>query len=161
MKKLIAILLAIATLFALCSCGAESGEKKLSGDLSEIITKIYETADVNEEQKDAFGRYAIDVMTDETKEYLLGTTEVNYVEGVSSYPRMSSIAYQLTLLRVEEGADIEAIKTKLAESANPIKWVCVEAEKVLVENIGDVVILAMGEEATVNAIYAAAQALAE
>ena len=51
---------------------------------------------------------------------------------------MSSIAYQCVLLRVSEDQDIEAAKKLLEENADPAKWICVEAESVVVENVGDV-----------------------
>ena len=64
---------------------------------------------------------------------------------------MGSIAYSVVLVRMKDGADIEAAKTKIAETVNPRKWVCVEVAKedVIVKNKGDLIILIMvKDEAT-------------
>ena len=42
-----------------------------------------------------------------------------------------------------EGADIEDAKTKIKDSVDPRKWICVEAETVKVVNRGDVILLIM------------------
>ena len=42
------------------------------------------------------------------------------------------------------------MKKQIKENANPRKWICVEAEEVVVENVGNVVLFLMAdkEEAT-------------
>ena len=44
--------------------------------------------------------------------------------------------------------DIEDAKEKIKENANPRKWLCVEAENVVVENNGDLIILIMSDSKT-------------
>ena len=41
---------------------------------------------------------------------------------------------------------MEAQKTLIKENVDPIKWLCVQADTVLVENIGDVIILVMADD---------------
>lgn len=74
-------------------------------------------------------------------------------------PVMSSIAYQCVLLRVSEDQDIEAAKKLLEENADPAKWICVEAESVVVENVGDVILFIMADKDVADAAKEAFLAL--
>ena len=65
------------------------------------------------------------------------------------------------ILRVAEGEDVEAAKKLLMDNANPRKWVCVEAESVVVENVGDVILYIMADQATADAVKASFLALGE
>lgn len=62
---------------------------------------------------------------------------------------MTSSAYSLCLLRVKEGADIKAIKKDIKENVDPRKWICVgvDPDNIIVDNIGDVVVLIMSDDA--------------
>ena len=71
---------------------------------------------------------------------------------------ISSIAYQCVLLRVSPD-DVENVKTMLKENADVNKWVCVSAETVLVENVGDVVLFIMCDKDTAYAVSESFQAL--
>ncbi|HSN65364.1 MAG TPA: hypothetical protein VLS94_01935, partial [Fusibacter sp.] len=84
-------------------------------------------------------------LTEENEAYYIGTNDVAYTEALASEPMMSSIAHSVVLLRVEEGADIEKIKETIKTKVDPRKWICVgvEAEDVIVDNIGNLVILIM------------------
>ncbi len=55
------------------------------------------------------------------------------------------------LLRVSEDQDIEAAKKLLEENADPAKWICVEAESVVVENVGDVILFIMADKDVADA----------
>ena len=62
----------------------------------------------------------------------------------------------------KEGADIEQIKTAIKENVDPQKWICVgvDPEKIIVDNIGDIIILIMSDdqgEALHNAFLALAK----
>ena len=49
---------------------------------------------------------------------------------------------------VKEGADIEKIKEDIKANVNPQKWVCVgvDPDKVIVDSIGDVIIIIMSND---------------
>ena len=64
-------------------------------------------------------------------------------------------------LRLPEGADVEAAKQTISDNADPRKWICVEAESVVVENVGEVILFVMGDTNTTNAIRSAFLALGE
>ena len=169
MKKILAILLAgVMLVGTMTACGGSSDNAdaaaNLEGTCIEILDQIYATAELDADFVDALQYYEkTTIPTDdaEMKAWMIGTSDVNFTDSVYSAPMMSSVAYQCILLRLEEGADVEAAKETLLASADPRKWVCVEAESVLVENVGDVVMFIMADEPMATAIKDAFLALAE
>lgn len=120
----------------------------LDGSLQDILKQIYETADVSDDDRSWFlsSMATIDI-TEENMSFFIGVQSADVEEGIASEPMMSSIAYSLCLLRVKPGTDIEQLKADIKANVNPRKWVCVEVsqDNVLVENIGDVILLAMND----------------
>ena len=74
---------------------------------------------------------------------------------------MSSIPYELVLLKLDENADVDAVKSTIKENANPRKWVCVEAEEVIVESIDNTVLFLMANKTEATPIKNAFMSLAE
>ena len=89
---------------------------------------------------------------------ILGTDEIDYLEGIVSMPMNSSIAYQCVLLRVNE-EDAATVKQQIKENADLAKWICVSAETMLIESRGNVIFFVMGEQNTVYALNSAFQNL--
>ncbi|MBQ4634432.1 MAG: hypothetical protein IJB71_03695 [Bacilli bacterium] len=149
MKKISLFIVLVVGVLLFTGCGT----KNVEGTLEEIMTKIYTDVytDVPEEERPMLGD--IDVLKDapDNIEYYIGTTDIEYEEIYAREPMMGSIAYSVVLVRMKDGADIEAAKTKIAETVNPRKWICVEVAKedVIVKNKGDLIILIMvKDEAT-------------
>ena len=87
-------------------------------------------------------------ITEENIEYHLGSKAITYKEAIASEPVMSTSAYSLCLVRVEEGADIESIMSEIKDNVDPMKWVCVGVDpaNIFVDHVGDVIILIMSDE---------------
>ena len=134
-KKIILGCLACVTLFSLTGCG----EKQVEGTLEEIMTKVY--ADVPEDERPMM-LTNIEV-TEENIENYLGTKDFEYEEALASESAVGSIAHSVVLVRMKDGANIEDAKKKIEENVNPRKWICVEAEDVVVKNKGNLIILIM------------------
>lgn len=134
---LLAVLIGMVLLLPAC------GQKNVEGTLEEIMTKVY--ADIPEEERPMMLMNT--EVTEENVEYFLGTTEVEYEEALASESGVGSIAHSVVLVRVKDNADIEDIKTKIKESVNPRKWVCVgvEEDDVVVKNKGNLIILIMAD----------------
>jgi hypothetical protein len=160
MRRKLYICVAIMIMTILVNgCGSKKeASEALTGDLGEIIDTLYETADLSDDFREATEYFATYEITEDMESSILGTDEIDYLEGVVSMPQMSSVAYQCVLLRVDEDS-VDAVKKKLQESADLDKWVCVSAETMLVESRGDVVFFAMGEKDTVYALNSAFQNL--
>lgn len=145
-KKILLLLLVCTTLISLTGCG----NKNVEGELSDIMERIY--ADIPEEERPMLDNFDVLELAPDNIEYYIGTTEIEYKEIYASEPPMSSIAYSVVLVRMEEGADVETAKTAIKENVNPRKWLCVEVaeEDVIVKNKGDLIILIMVENETLR-----------
>ena len=156
--KTLLFLLVLVSFVTLTGCG----EKNIEGNLIDIMDKVQEKmiAEVKEEDRpmlittDALNPFegATEEDIKGMVEYAIGKSEVDYKEIVYSEPPMTSIAYSVVLIRMEDGADIEAAKTKIKEGANPRKWMCVEVAKedVIVKSKGNLIILIMVENETLR-----------
>lgn len=169
MKKKITVSI-ITYVFAVCTvllagCGKDGtagggSGKTIEGDLQDVMAQIYQGVDLDAETKQAMQEFVCDTLTAENEQALLGAEGVPYTEGVYSVPMISSIAYQCVLLRVNP-EDVDEVKEMLKENADVNKWVCVSAETVLVENVGDVVLFVMGGQDEAYAVSASFQTLAK
>lgn len=164
MKKRIAtgvmVLMMAMSVFAGCG-GAKQQTENLEGSCEEILNRVYETAKLDSDLREAMQYYEMTAIDESSEEYILGTDEVDYTDSVYSAPMMSSIAYQCVILRLEADEDVQVAKQQLLDHAEPAKWVCVEAESVVVENVGDVVLYVMADSQTADAIKTAFLALGE
>ncbi len=142
----------------------EADDSEATADLGtafDVLEAIYATADLNADLKGQIdnGAFQQAELDESLEPMFLGTAAVDYVTGAVSAPQMSSIAYQVVILQVEEGQDVEAVKTELLNTADPMKWVCVEPESVVAESNGNYVLFIMSETATADALITAFQAL--
>lgn len=86
--------------------------------------------------------------TERGLDWYLGTEDVQFEAGLASEAMITSQAHSIVLLRMPEGADMEAAKTKIAKSIDPFKWICVgvDPDKVRVESNGDLICVVMDEQ---------------
>ena len=168
MKRKIAWILLAAMTLSIAACGNKTAEAtegaldtsaNLEGSCADILDEIYKTAKTDDDYFSYTDDFENVEITEAEEEYILGTTEIDYTDSVYSAPMMSSIAYQCVLLRVSEDQDIEAAKKLLEENADPAKWICVEAESVVVENVGDVILFIMADKDVADAAKEAFLAL--
>lgn len=121
----------------------------LDGSLEDIINKIYETADLEEDSREYLqsGTFFGEI-TSENAEYHLGNADIEFEEALINEPMIQPGAYALVLLRVKEGANIEDIKTSIKDNVNPNKWVCVgvSEDNIIVDSIDDIVFLVMSDD---------------
>ncbi len=149
MKKLSIFLMIITSLFLVTGCDSKKEENKkdepanktenVEGALEDLMTKVYE--DIPEEERPMMLMNT--EVNEENVEYYLGTTEIEYEEALASESGVGSIPHSVVLVRVKENANVEEIKKTIKDSVNPRKWICVEAEEVVVESRGDLIILIM------------------
>lgn len=115
-----------------------SKDEILSGSLSDIMEDIY--SNVSGELPRVFNTE----IAKDSSSYYFGVENMDFEEAIAS-ESMMSIAHSVCLVRVKDGTDIDALKKEIKEKVNPRKWICVgvEPENVLVDNIGNVIILVM------------------
>ena len=143
-KKKIAII-AVAVVVVIAAVVAAvvllKPEANVEGTLEEIMTKVY--AGFGEDELPMLGDMPVDVTDKDAVEYYLGTSELSIKEALVREPMMGSIPHSVVLVRLNDAKDAEAAVAKIKEKANPRKWICVEAKNVVVDSIGDLVILIM------------------
>ena len=152
MKKILTILLIAAMTFGLVACSG-SGEKtaKVEGSLEEIMDKVY--AGIPSENLPMM--LENQVVNEETEEWFLGTTDANYKEALARESMVGSIAHSVVLLRNNDGGDVEALKDTIKSSINTNKWICVgiPQEELIVDNIGDLVIVIMADSSIAPTLH--------
>lgn len=147
MKKLVAWLLAASMLLLFAACAAEESGTAISGALPEILDRIYDTAQVDDETRD-FLKTGL-VTTDLPPEALgegLGIEEMPKADVVASEPTAEGVPFFACLLRMPGGTDVEAFKTELFDAAAS----CVEhsgVQDMCVESAGNLVLLVVAENA--------------
>ncbi len=138
-KNIFLVVLVGVVVFCLVGCGKT---KNVSGSLEEIMTKI--TDGLDDDMKSRLENVNI---TSENITHYLGTSDIDYKEALAQEHITGSVAYSVVLIRANDNANIENIKTTIKENVNPRKWICVwvEDEDVIVKNKGDLIILIMVE----------------
>lgn len=137
MKKLLLIIFAFMLLLT-TGCGKE---QNIEGELADLMTKVYEG--IKDEDKPMM-LMNVEV-TNENAESFLGKADIEYDSALASESGVGSIAHSVVLVRAKAGQDVEKLKKDIKENINPRKWICVgvEEDKVIVDSIGNLVILIM------------------
>ena len=137
MKKLFLVVLAFMLMLTV-GCGKET---HIEGELADLMTKVYEG--IKDEDKPMM--LINTEVNEENVEYFLGSSDIEYESALASESGVGSIAHSVVLVRAKKGQDVEKLKNDIKESINPRKWICVgvEEDNVIVDNIGDLVILIM------------------
>ena len=158
MKKVIALTLSLALVFALVACApaanngtetenqpettAKPGDSMPLEDLVDSIIKDVENLpmsgniDINEENFKSF--LFIDYISD--------------AEALASESMMGAVAHSVVLLRLPAGSDADSVADSIRENADPRKWICVGAEKTIVSVHGQTILLVMSSTASADAI---------
>ena len=163
MKKIFAMLLALAMMFSFAACGGAAAKpttepttapteavKHVEGTMEELLNKVIEIQPV----EFMGGTMPID-LTDTTEDglwnikYNTGLDNADNITEAAVYgPMMGSIAYSMVMVRTAEGADVKAVAEGMKTGIDPRKWICVEADDLQVVSYGDVVMLIMVESSS-------------
>ena len=165
MKKFLVIGLAVA--LAACMVGCKNDENVENPDVNNSgDNQVVETPTTNDVSGDI-----VKLMTDanvmvnapyqdyipaEMAESYVGLTQAEYEEnieeGVFFESMMSPANQSYCLLKVKDGADVAALQQKVFDNANPRKWICMTADRVLVMADDSYIMLAMGTQEACDAL---------
>ena len=159
MKKLIAMMLALALVLSLTACGGntaaptteatteatQTAVTTLDASCEELLNKIVEiqpvefmggTMPVDLADTSEDGLWAID--------YFTGLSDASQItEACVFEPMMGSIAFSMVMVRAAEGVDKQALAESMKIGIDTRKWVCVGADDLLVTGYADMVMLIM------------------
>lgn len=118
---------------------------KLEGTMEELLNKVIEVQPV----EFMGGVLAID-LADTTEDGLWAIKSYTGLDNADSIteaavyePMMGSIPFSMVMVRVNEGADAKTVAEAMKAGIDQRKWICVEADDLLVAGYGDVVMLIM------------------
>ncbi|MDD6466803.1 MAG: hypothetical protein PUF50_01305 [Erysipelotrichaceae bacterium] len=133
MKKIIISITVVLMMLTMTACGGK--EKNIEGDLVTLMNKVYEGVEAP-----MLGQIEL---TEENLSFYVGAESLDFKEGLASEAMINAIAHSVVLIRMNEGADVEAAKKEIREKVNPAKWICVgvDEDKVIVDSRGDLIIL--------------------
>lgn len=103
--------------------------------------------------------YAITELAAEQYPLYLFIDQPKGAQAVTADALIGSIAHSVVLMRLPDGSDVSGIAKSIKDNADPRKWICVEAEKVIVKTKGDLVLLVMSTTDIADAIAANFDAL--
>ena len=153
MKKLICAILALTLVLSMTACGGSKQEEttaatvpaSVEGTMEELLNKVIEQRPV----EFMGGVFPID-LTDTSEEGLwavksyTGLEDASQITEAAAYePMIGSIAFSMVMVRTAEGVDAKAVAESMKSGVDPRKWICVEADDLLVAGCGDVVMLIM------------------
>ena len=165
MKKFLVIGLAVALAACMVGCknneDVENPDVNNSGDNQTVVTPA--TNDVSGDIVTLMTNANVmvnapyqDYIPAEMAESYVGLTqeeyEANIEEGVFYESMMSPANQSYCLLKVKEGADVAALQQKVFDNANPRKWICMTADRVLVMADDSYIMLAMGTQDACDAL---------
>ena len=124
--------------------------------LEEIVESINNSGKV---ETGMLGNMPIDA---ESASYYIGLTEDEFntyvSEAIANEPMMSSIAHSLCIVKLKDASKVSEVKQKIFDNCNPMKWLCVQPEYILVVDSGEYVAFAMTTESNCKGIYEAFKA---
>ena len=150
MKKIFKIALITLTCgILLVGCGKkENNNSKFdlnTANLDTIMDKLY----VGFKEDELPTMVTKELTKDELSSYI-GLEEFDYNESLISEPMIGSIPHYIALLRVNDNVDIEAAKKDMKEKINPRKWICVEADQVIIDNIDNLMVVIVTKSDEIN-----------
>ena len=140
LKTLKSLILILAFAFVAIGCSnSTSKNASVEGSLPELMTKIYSGT----ERESA--KLVNTEINSENLSYYTGLDSLDFKEGLASEPMINVDPHSVVLLRINDVSQVEDIKSQIKAKVDPRKWVCVEVapENVIVDNIGDLVIVIM------------------
>ena len=79
--------------------------------------------------------------------------DAKIVDSVKSESMMMPSNHSLCIVEVKAGEDVASVKNDIFTNANPRKWICANADKVMVVDSGNIIMLVMSTEENCTNLY--------
>lgn len=152
MKKFLSLLCALALALTLGGCAGKSNADPLSDmTLEEILTaSLKDVPDLP--------AYQPTPLTADDFEFFAFVPYQEGYEGLQADALIGATPHSVVLVRVPADK-AEAVAKTMLENADPRKWICVAAEKTVVDRSGGTILLVLSSGETANAILTNFKAL--
>ena len=162
MKKLIALLLVLATMMAFAACGKKEETKVETVEALTALQNAWNALGDEEKPSAMGGGYETMVenvpgavpTTDTaylTSILLVPETEVNKISAAASVMHaMNTNTFCAGAFNLVDGADYGAFATALREAIQGNRWMCGFPEKMYIANVGNCLVVAYGNGELVN-----------
>lgn len=151
MKRLIALLCVLVMLVSLAACAKKDETPEEPANPIEDMS-LADIMDAILDGVQDLPAYEPMELTEENFEFFAFLPYAEGYEGLQADALIGSIAHSVVLVRVPADADAEQAAADMEANANPRKWICVEAEKTVVRQYGDTILLVMSSGETANTI---------
>ena len=163
MTKLLSVLLTLTLVLSLAACGGKKTDEttapaeettaqtettapaSFEGTMEELVNRIIENRPV-----EFMGAAMVIDLTDTSEDgqwmvkSFTGLEDASVITEAAVYePMMGSLAFSLVTVRVAPDGDAQAVAESMKAGIDPRKWICVEADDLLVAGRGDIVMLIM------------------
>ena len=153
MKKFVSIFLAaVLSLSMFTACGGSTPEEttaapvaSVEGTMEELLNKV-----IAENPVEFMGGVIPVDLTDtsedglwDIKAYTVLDNADMITEAAAYEPMMGSLAFSMVMVRVAPEADSKTVAEAMKSGIDTRKWICVEANDLMVAGFGDVVMLIM------------------
>ena len=154
MKKFLSVILALSLVFAMTACGGKTVEEtapavSVEGTMEELLNKV-----ITEQPVEFMGGVIPIDLTDTSEDGLwalksyTGLDNADLITEAAAYePMMGSIAFSMVMVRVPNGGT-KTVAEAMKAGIDTRKWICVEADDLLVAGYADVVMLIMVDSAS-------------
>lgn len=106
-----------------------------------------------------FGNFMMseEILDKEAAGWVLGYEgfDLDFTAASHFAPMMGSNAFELAFFRVAEGTDVQAFAEEIRTNADPVKWICVQADVVKTAIRGNTILLVMSDEHTAESLIEA------
>lgn len=133
--------------FILSSC-EDDNDRVLNKDLETLLSEIYSYNQFDGNTRQFFDELETVSIDEKNEKAYLGTSDYDYDKAITSIPSSATVPFELTLIRVAEDEDIDAMRKAIEENIDSDKWkfASVSPDNVIVDNIGDVIVIIMSDD---------------
>lgn len=157
MKKCLSFVLIFAMLASLLTACGGAGETTaagsaptVEGSMEELLGKV-----VDERPVEFAGGITVVDLSDTSEEGLwslknyTGLDSADTIADAAAFePMMNAMAFSMVMVRAQSGVEGKTVAEAMKAGIDTRKWICVEADDLLVAGFGDVVLLVMLDSAS-------------
>lgn len=150
---LVIVVVAVGISMAMKQGQNEGGTVKIEtvDDMKTTLDEVYKNTTV---ELPGLDDTEIDINDEYQFSRFTGLTSNTDVESVViSAPLINAQAYEVALIKVKDGANIEKMKQEIYDNINMNMWICVSADKLYITNYKNVIFLVMSSEDWAKPVY--------